>query len=222
MTLSSASQSFLAGYRIALTNGSDRDVDTLIRDVLALGPHRAPFAFEGAGMGCRILDERHGGRSTEELFQQTDPVWSPFLELGIGCALARLGHPPSQKPMVLDGYGFQRGLLDGVSGHGSGSLPPRAERGRGRAVWFLTGGRGRACVGIAGRSAHPDELWRGIGTACSFAGDPLEQAARLRELAGPYAGSLEAGVAGGVSMWTALDIAIPARTRRVQEALASL
>ena len=222
MTLSVASDSFMEGYRLALAQGADRDPERIVGEVLALGPRRAPFAFEGAALGCRIQDEREAAASTDALLREAPAIWRPFLALGVGCALARLHRPPPEDPVVLDGYGFQQGLLAGVSGLGSGCPQPRAERGRGRALWFLTGGRGQACAAVARRSAHAGELWRGIGTACAFAGDPMDQAARLPGLAGGCVGSLSAGVADGVSMWQALEPQVPPWTRRVQEALAAV
>lgn len=219
MTLALAQQAFLEGYRLSVAGGATRNAERIARDVLALGMARAPFAFEGAAMGCRMLDVRDGRRSCAELNEETEARWAPFLKLGVGCAAARLDHRPPLDPMELDGYGFQRGLLDGISHAPSSQIPSRAERGRGRALWFLTGGRAHACAGAAGRSIDPMEFWRGVGTACAFAGDPMDQASRLEGLAGAFRGSLAAGVADGVRLWETLQAEAPPRVLRVAASL---
>ena len=156
-------------------------------------------------MAWRLRDARDVGPSrVEALLRTAGPEWHPFVRLGVGCALARLGLAAPEDPTVQDGYGFQLGLDSGVSGSRTRSLKPHFERGRGRALWFVTGGDARACARAIEGPGHRGELWRGIGTACTFAGDPLGEAGLLPPLAGVYATDLRRGSEVAMRLWASL------------------
>ncbi|MDX1493988.1 MAG: DUF1702 family protein, partial [Longimicrobiales bacterium] len=202
MSLELATSSFLEGYRIVSAAGPDRSPRPIVTKLLELEELSTPFAFEGAAMAWTVLDHREGHRSLASLVESAGEAWTPFVDLGHGCGLARIGSTPSGGDLVLDGYGFQLGLAAGISGMGRESPTPRSERGRGRALWFITGGEAGACAAAFGRASHPSELWRGLGTACAFAGDPLDNASRLPELAGVYGGDLRAGIQDAADLWS--------------------
>jgi hypothetical protein len=165
-------------------------------------------------MGCRLREARDPTRPlVQPLLRSADERWPPFILLGVGCALARLGTALPGLPLERDGYGFQLGLQHG---------PPRAAerqgdvhvaRGRGRALWFVTGGDAHACArAIAACPADSAALWRGVGTACTFAGDPRGHAPLLPELCGEHVAELRAGAATALALWAALGD-VPPRAR---------
>ena len=215
-----ATAAFLEGYRLARLGELHPAPGALIELLTARGLERAPFAFEGAAMAWRLRDARDVGPSrVEALLRTAGPEWHPFVRLGVGCALARLGLAAPEDPTVQDGYGFQLGLDSGVSGSRTRSLKPHFERGRGRALWFVTGGDARACARAIEGPGHRGELWRGIGTACTFAGDPLGEAGLLPPLAGVYATDLRRGSEVAMRLWASLGDP-PARVLRAAASLA--
>jgi hypothetical protein len=171
-------------------------------------------------MACEMRDARDGRARARDLAARVGLEWRTFLLLGVGCARARLGWPAPEDPIALDGFGFQVGLRDGVSGVTTLALDPLAERGRGRALWFVTGGDGPACAAAIARAAgDAGALWRGVGTACAFAGDPRAQAARLPGLAVDLSEELRLGVRQGIELWLALGCGVPARAATVGQAV---
>lgn len=217
MSLEVASSAFLHGYRLALEEKGE--VETLRPSLLDLESLSRPFAFEGGAMGCRLLDQRDGGGRAERLASTVDAKWQPLLRLGVGCALARLGVDPPDDAPTLDGYGFQIGLMTGTGARGAATGSPHAECGRGRALWFVTGGRADACAQAIRGAPSADALWRGVGTACAFAGDPLSWAGRLLEIAHGFEHEVVRGVCDAVELWRALEGVPPSRTLEVQRAI---
>ncbi len=211
MSLVLASAAFLDGYRLGLTHEAN-DLDRLQTALHELGSHRTPFAFEGAAMAWRIRDDRDQTvRHLSTFFEATDTKWHPFLALGVGCALAKLGHPPPPDPVTLDGYGFQLGLLAGISGARIASAGPRIERGRGRALWFITGGEPAACAVTINNGSQVEERWRGVATACVFAGDPKDAATELWSLAVGFQDLLRQGAQDALALWQSLTESPPPR-----------
>lgn len=228
MSLQLASSAFVEGYRLGRVRKPDGGVENLVAALGSLEILRLPFAIEGAAMAWELAGQGSGAATSSILLDATRTAWHPFVHLGVGCALARRGVPPPEDPTVLDGYGFQLTLAGGVSGLANRRLPPRSERGRGRALWFVNGGSARACARTIGRSygeaADLDrranrvgELWRGVGTACAFAGDPRGEATRLAGLAGPSRLEVRRGVDDALRLWRSLCGDPPARVRRVAE-----
>ena len=217
MSLEVASSAFLEGYRLALEGKGT--IETLVPSLLDLEPLSRPFAFEGGAMGCRLLDQRDGGLRTEHFASAAGTKWEPLVRLGIGCALARLKIEPQDDPHTLDGYGFQVGLMTGIAAGGEPTRSPHSERGRGRALWFVTGGRADACARAIRGAPSADALWRGVGTACAFAGDPLSWADRLLEIARGFENEVTRGVHDAVGLWSVLEGVPPGRTLEVARAV---
>lgn len=219
MSLEVASSAFLDGYRLALQGTGE--IETLLPALLDLEPLSRPFAFEGGAMGCRLLDRRDGGQRTERFVSTAEGKWEPLIRLGIGCALARLRLDPPDDPRTLDGYGFQVGLMKGTSASSEPTRSPHSECGRGRALWFVTGGRADACARAIHGAASSDSLWRGVGTACAFAGDPLSWVSRLLEVAQGFENEVSRGVHDAVELWCALEGVPPDRTLKVARVISS-
>ena len=196
------------------------DPAALLDALLELGRLRTPFAFEGAAMAWRLRDEQDDGPPrSDALAEAAACEWHPFLDLGVGCALARLGREPPTGPTILDGYGFQLGLRVGVSGLRTTTADPYSERGRGRALWFTTDGEASACAGAIANAKYASGLWRGVGTACAFAGDPRNQAAHLPGLALEFADDVRAGAESALTLWRSLGDDPPERVLVVLRAL---
>lgn len=205
MTLHVATAAFMKGYQIGRGHEQSADVQTVLTELAHLRLNERPFAFEGAAMAWEIRDSRDGAGRRAALLERSGTTWRPLILLGAGCAWARLELGLPMDPTMLDGYGFYLGLRSGVSGLGQTTQSRDAERGRGRALWFVTGGDGLACASAIARTTDlAGELWRGIGTACAFAGDPLGHAARLPELAGRHEADLRLGADRAAALWRSL------------------
>lgn len=222
MSLATASAAFLEGYRLARVHQEAPRAPALLQALLDLGHHRTPFAFEGAGMALRVRDEREPEADrVAEMFDFVSREWHPFLMLGVGCALARIGRPAPDDPVALDGYGFQLGLITGASTPRVATTGPRMERGLGRAMWFTTGGDAVACAALLRRGLNLEERWRGVGTACAFAGDPKGHAPELARLGTGFESDLRLGAAEALRLWQSLRAEPPSRVHEVVEAFRS-
>lgn len=222
MSLATASAAFLEGYRLARVHQEAQCAAGLLPALLDLGHQCTPFAFEGAGMALRVQDERQPEADrVAEMFDFVSPEWHPFLMLGVGCALARIGRPAPDHPVALDGYGFQLGLTGGASTSRLATTGPRMERGLGRAMWFTTGGDAPACAALLRRGLHPEERWRGVGTACAFAGDPKGHAPELARLGRGFESDLRIGAGEALRLWRSLGVEPPSRVHEVVEAFGS-
>ena len=174
-------------------------------------------------MALRVRDERQPDSDRiAAMLDFVSPEWHPFLMLGVGCALARLGQPAPEHPVALDGYGFQLGLTAGASTTSLASGKPRMERGLGRAMWFNTGGDAVACVALLRRGHDPEERWRGVGTACAFAGDPKRHASELARLGTGFESDLRLGAAEALRLWRSLGVEPPSRVHEVVEAFGNI
>lgn len=208
MSLRLARDAFLEGYRIASAGQAAHDAAALYEALGALAPIRAPFAFEGAAMAWTVREKREGSVRLECLTAAADARWQPFLALGMGCGFAKLGCGVPEEPFAQDGYGFLQGLVRRVWGLREQDTTAHIERGRGRALWFRTEGDADACAGHIGSGSFVGERWRGVATACVFAGDPNWHAARL-SAAGGLEAALAAGADEALRLWQTLDGAPP-------------
>ncbi len=220
MTLELASAAFREGYRLALADDAAAQAPALIGRLHALGHLRTPFAYEGAAMAWRLRDERRPAGRVDALFSASSPVWHPFLGLGVGCALARLRRNLPDEPAMLDGYGFYVCLFGGVSRATAEPTLPRVERGRGRALWFRSGGDATACAVMIARGPYVEERWRGVATACAFAGDPKGQARLLPVVAAAFSSHLLDGAEEALRLWRSLGEEPPERVLDVVASLA--
>ena len=86
-------------------------------------------------------------------------------------------------------------------------------------MWFATGGDARACARAITNATYAGGLWRGVGTACAFAGDPRNQAAHLPGLALEFADDVRAGAEGALTLWRSLGDDPPERVLVVLRAM---
>jgi hypothetical protein len=220
LSLELASAAFLEGYRLALADDSAANAGALIGRLHDLGHLRVPFSYEGAAMAWRLRDERGPAGRVEALLAASSSVWHPFVGLGVGCALAKLGRDLPDEPAMLDGYGFQACLFGGLSRTTAERTLPRVERGRGRALWFRTGGDAAACAVMIAGGPYVEERWRGVATACAFAGDPRAQARMLPAVAAAFASHLLDGAEEALRLWRSFAEEPPARVLAVVALLA--
>lgn len=177
------------------------------------------FVYEGAGLGFGIFDHFFPrGRRIQAFVQGPGASYIIPVYIGAGLALsylhskqperflARLENP-TFRWMVLDGYGFHKGYFSQrhflqekmVPAH----LSPYAHRvfdqGLGRSIWFANGENVDQVVAMI--ATFPEtrraDLWSGVGSACSYAGTPMEPLAieALRTKAGLYKSQLALGAA---------------------------
>lgn len=206
---------FLDGYAAALDT---RDTARLVERLSQVPDEYQGFAFEGAAMGATLLDRLTPWTSTSfrALLQAADRhVY--VLHVGAGWAHARLGHgegrwftemDPMLRWLALDGGGFHDGFFGSLTGRMRSwyreGLSPYGQRafdqGLGRSLWFTEDAdvaRIAAAIRLTSRSRH-DDLWSGVGLACTFAGgvdrDTIE---RLRWASGASRDHLAQGSAFG-------------------------
>jgi hypothetical protein len=177
------------------------------------------FIYEGAGLGFGIFDYFFPwGKRLQAFVRGPGAAYIIPVYIGTGLALsyfhskrperflARLENP-TFRWMVLDGYGFHKGYFSqhrylekkAVPAH----LSPYARRvfdqGLGRSIWFAKGENIDQVVTTIATfpEARRADLWSGVGSACSYAGTPMERQAleALRTKAGPYRLQLALGAA---------------------------
>jgi hypothetical protein len=200
--LQDSGRAFLEGFNETVAGpGGDR----LTGALEAIPEEFRGFAYEGAGMGCAMLDlmTLSGGRRLRTLMDGPGKAYPHLIHVGAGWAFARLrlrpwkalrAGDPLLRWLAYDGFGFHQGFFhaDRVVGRQrveSGLAGVRRQvrdQGLGRALWF------HECAdpeGVALRiaefpaSRHPD-LWSGIGLAATYAGGcTVEEMAALAEFA---------------------------------------
>lgn len=172
-----AVQAFIAGAR-AWQAGELARLDEL-----------EPFAWEGAGLAAALL-----GQPEAPLLARPDRATLIFV--GLGWARALAGGPLEPPPaawlarhgdaawMLLDGQGFvvelfRRRRAD--TGAPGTAIADALDQGRGRALYFVHGGRPTAIersVSALGQ-ARARALWRGVGIASRFT-NGLDEATRAQ------------------------------------------
>lgn len=235
--LESAGVAFLTGLNASFDDG---DITPLLAVV---EPEHRGFAFEGAGMGCALLDLLTGarGRRVGRLLDGPAREYPHLVHVGIGWAYARLRlrprtWPPTANPLfrwlAWDGFGFHQGFFHSNRVIGA----QRTERGLGRTARAIRDqGLGRAlwfheCAdpeGVAFRinEFHPDrhaDLWSGVGLAATYAGaaDP-DELCQLVTLAGPHRVHLAQGCAFA-SKARLISSVVPAHTDKAAQVLAGV
>ncbi|ANW22583.1 DUF1702 family protein [Streptomyces clavuligerus] len=216
--LESVGLSFLDGYGHAVEVRTPAELEHRLDGV----PRELRgFAYEGAAMGCSVLDALPGtsGRRLAGLLAGEGRHHVYMAYVGIGWAMARLpralwpdltGTVPLLRWLVLDGYGFHQAYFHTAKYvHGQfqdASLPwrdgpasyvPRAvDQGIGRALWFVGGSDPDVVADLVER--FPEErradLYGGAGLAATYAGGSDEtELRRLAERAGRYRPCLQQG-----------------------------
>ncbi|MFE0023250.1 DUF1702 family protein [Amycolatopsis sp. NPDC059021] len=235
--LESAGRAFLTGLNASLETAGD----ALAEKITRLEPELRGFAFEGAGMGCALLDLLLPRRRRRVAALLSGPAadYPHLVHVGVGWAYARLRLRPVRGPsgadpllrwLAWDGFGFHQGFFhaDRVIGRQrvERGLPRDVRRvrdqGLGRALWFCE------CAdpdGVALRIAEFPErrradLWSGIGLAATYAGGAdAGELARLADLSGPFRAHLAQGCAFACAARRVSGI-VPAHTDKAADVLA--
>lgn len=212
--LESSARAFLDGVNATVAHAK---LEVITERIEQLEPQWRGFAYEGAGMGCALLDlmTLSRGRRSAALLEKVGTTYPHLVHIGMGWAHARLrirpwwGLPvgdPLLRWLGWDGFGFHQGFFhsDATIGRGRlerGLLPEQRsirDQGLGRALWF------HECAdpdGVAPRiECFPRhrraDLWSGIGLAATYAGGAdSAELERLTGLAAEHAADLAQGSA---------------------------
>lgn len=212
--LEASARAFLGGVNAAVDHV---EIGAIVDRIEQSEPQWRGFAYEGAGMGCALLDlvtVSHGRRSAA-LLEVTAATYPHLVHTGMGWAHARLklrpwwGLPvgnPLLRWLAWDGFGFHQGFFrsDAVIGRSTverGLSPERRairDQGLGRALWF------HECADPEGivervrqfpRDRRAD-LWSGVGLAATYAGGAASaELDQLAMLAGQHAAAMAQGSA---------------------------
>ncbi len=207
-------RAFVAGFNAAL---EARGIETLTRGLDALPASLRGFGFEGAAMSLALLDRLWppwNGARVASLLRHV-PEHTYLIHVGVGWALARLGRRKATPPrdldpllgwLVFDGYGFSSGYFgrewwsEPVARRPSPPLEGIAARifdqGLGRSLWFSQGADPDAIVDRIStfEPRRAQDLWSGVGLACTYAGGPDPRALeRLQRAAGTLSAHLGQG-----------------------------
>jgi hypothetical protein len=212
--LEDSGQAFLEGFNRAV---SARDADALGADLGEIPEDFRGFAYEGAGMGCAVLDllTLSRGRRLRALLEGAGADYPHLIHVGAGWAFGKLrlrpwhglrAGDPLLRWLAWDGFGFYHGFFDSdrvvggrrlERGLGPGQRAVR-DQGLGRCLWFHECADPEA---LALRVAEFPEwrqadLWSGIGLAAVYAGGASEDELRaLVEAADVYQNHLAQGAA---------------------------
>jgi len=205
---------FILGYHAVF---EERSIEKLGWALDSVDPEWRGFAYEGAAMALVLLDYftfRRRDRLGDFLLGPGSPH-KYMIHVGAGWALGRIPVgggavlerlDPMLKWLAIDGLGFHEGYFhwkkyaDGAAtnrrprGYGARAF----DQGLGRSLWFVEGGDvDRMSSQISGFArSRREDLWSGIGLACSYAGAlSRDQLERLRAAAGPYIGGVAQGAA---------------------------
>ncbi|CAM5249967.1 DUF1702 family protein [Streptomyces griseomycini] len=218
--LETIGRSFLEGYGQIVEAPDPQAAEPRLEAV----PRRfRGFAYEGAAMGCSIMDALpgSGGRRLSGLLAGRGGAHTYMAYIGVGWAMARLPrmlHPDVQETdpllrwLILDGYGFHQAYFHTdryVHGqHRERKLPwPQdqasyahraVDQGIGRALWFVGGTDVNAVLALAGAfaPARRGDLLSGVGLAATYAGGAgADELRRLRDGAGEHRPQLLQGSA---------------------------
>ncbi|MEV0774240.1 DUF1702 family protein [Streptomyces sp. NPDC050433] len=218
--LETIGRTFLEGYGHAVQARSPLDAEVQLE---AIPAQFRGFAYEGAAMGCAILDSLPGtkGRRLAQLMDGRGSAHIYMVYVGIGWAMARL--PRALRPktaetdpllrwLVLDGYGFHQAYFHTDRyvhqqyrdtrfswPHGPASYAQRAiDQGIGRALWFVGGTDVNDVVSLIDTFAETrrSDLYSGAGLAATYAGGADEaELELLRQCAGTHRPQLLQGSA---------------------------
>lgn len=184
-------ETFLTGYGHAVEARSTAAAETLLEGI---EPQFCGFAYEGAAMGCAVLDGLPfggGGRFGRLLRGRGDAhVYMAYVGLGWAMArLPRLGWPkakaidPLLRWLVLDGYGFHQAYFhtdryvheqyrDPRFAWGGPYAGQAVDQGIGRALWFVGGTDPDMVATLIDKFPEPrrPDLYSGAGLAATYAG----------------------------------------------------
>jgi hypothetical protein len=200
-------RTLIAGYNAGVAEDSPAAVAARLERI---APELRGFAYEGAAMGCSLVDGLLplSGHRWEALLDGPGRPYVFMLHLGAGWAAARLPwrrwglerFRRSLDPVVgwlaVDGFGFYEGCFRPGSRVERQQVPRRVEgyalrafdQGLGRSLWFVEGAGVDQIARRIARFPRPRraDLWSGVGLACANAGGVTGSA--MRRLAGAAAG----------------------------------
>lgn len=205
---------FVSGYNLTLHADAVPGLHNTLGDLPA--QHRG-FAYEGAGMGCAVLDllTVSRGRRVGALLEGPGARYAHLIHVGVGWGLAKLRRPslarlPGLHPLLrwlaLDGQGFAAAFFARDPSrvvHQRSSRPCDARcairhQGIGRCLWFVEAADVFALARRveAASARHRGDLWSGIGLAAAYAGGATDAELRyLAERCEPYGACVAQGAA---------------------------
>jgi enediyne biosynthesis protein E3 len=224
-------ETFLTGYGHAVEARGPAEAETPLEGVPA---EFRGFAYEGAAMGCAVLDGLPFGRRDrfERLLRGRGDAHVYMVHVGLGWAMARLPRfrwpdPAALDPLlrwlVLDGYGFHQAYFHTdryVHRRLQDRRPPwpgpyagnAVDQGIGRALWFVGGTDTALVAAMIDRfpeSRRPD-LFSGAGLAATYAGGAGEdELVLLRERSGDLRSQVAQGSAFAAEARVRAGLVVP-------------
>ena len=212
--LESIGRTFVKGYRTALQEGDPNALGAKLNEIEL---EFRGFAFEGAAMGCALLDYLTPWKSQrlQRLIEGPGENYIHLIHVGAGWAMARLPWRISHRlahmdPLLgwlaIDGFGFHQGYFRWpiyIEKQRAPNLPvgyPHRvfDQGLGRSLWFVKGAdvdRITSTINGFSTERQPD-LWSGIGLAAAYAGGvDRSELERLRDRVGMFLPELAQGAA---------------------------
>jgi len=198
-------ETFLQGYYLAL---ADQGIESLAQRLNELDSEFRGYGFEGAAMALDILDQLKPwkARRIDELLRGPGKPHVYMVHVGIGWSMARWRPgierrlarlDPLLQWLALDGFGFHEGYFHwpryaaglrsftALRGYGLRAF----DQGLGRSLWFVAGADPEYIASAIMCFPEPrrDDLWSGIGLACTYAGGADgSDIRRLRLASGPH------------------------------------
>jgi hypothetical protein len=204
--LEQVGETFLRGYHLAL---ADQGIELLVEKLDEIDLEFRGYGFEGAAMGLDILDQLQpwkAQRIPQFLCGRGKPH-AYMVHVGIGWSMARWRFgikrrlarlDPLLRWLALDGFGFHEGYFHWPR-YAAGATPRFTmlrgygwrcfDQGLGRSLWFVSGADPKYIASAIMRfpEARRDDLWSGIGLACTYAGGADGSDVRMLRLAsGPH------------------------------------
>lgn len=233
--LETVGRTFLTGYGYAMEAHSPTDAEDRLEQIPV---QFRGFAYEGAAMGCTMLDAMPGssGRRFTGFLAGRGAQHVYMAYIGAGWAMARLptfrwskvqAPDPLLRWLVLDGYGFHQAYFHtdkyvrgqfsdpdfGWPADGPRQYASRAiDQGIGRAMWFVGGTDAELVGSMIGKfpQARRADLYGGAGLAACYAGGADE--AELRgfwERAGDYRADVAQGCAFAATARVHAGLVVP-------------
>lgn len=230
--LETSARSFLEGFNRAV---SVRGPEALGAALDEIPEDFRGFAYEGAGMGCALLDllTFSRGRKLRALLDGPGADYPHMIHVGAGWGSAKLrlrpwrglsGGDPMLRWLAWDGFGFYQGFFHSdrvVAGRQlEGGLGPHQrafrDQGLGRCLWFHECADPEA-LGLR-VAEFPEwrraDLWSGIGLAAVYAGGAtLDELHALAREADGYRDHLAQGAAFACAARLRAGTPIPAHSR---------
>jgi hypothetical protein len=238
--LEESGRAFLEGFNRAV---GGRRADRLHQDLAQCVAEFRGFAYEGAGMGCALLDllTVSGGRRLRELMDGPGAGYPHLIHVGVGWAFARLrlrpwhalrAGEPLLRWLAWDGFGFHQGFFasDRVVGCQKVEAVGPARRairdqGLGRSLWFHECAEPEALALRVALFPEPRraDLWSGIGLAATYAGGAAQDELRaLADFAAPYAAHLAQGAVFGAAARLRAPVPLPQHCGEAVQVLAGV